>query len=449
MKATAAVALLLLGGCTWSNSLYQARRSSAEALAFERENRPGDAENAWGVAASKAESAYVRAPASEKAPEALWLQGRALSRIRSCVTAAPALERSLLLRRDAPWRESLLFELATCREILADRGALALFEELASSRDTTIRRIASSRAGESLLREGRWLEALTLLQGLDGPLARLRRATALTALDRLDEAMTEVGALTLADSSLDFVPLLTLLSSRSTPRTDQLLATLTASRLSTAERQGRWLLAAAQGSALKDPTTSDRYLARLVTLPRSQAFNTGALLATDRILARATSPADLRTRLDSLTGFVDEGISRLRADQLKRSASALLDEEAATKAGSDQGDLVLFVLAETARDSFAAPVLAGWLFGRVERDWPRSPYVAKSLLARLPLLPDSGDVLRARLAGLPPGPYLSYLRGVPDAGFARLEDSLRVFILDRARIASGRRAAAPRDATPP
>lgn len=449
MKATAAIALLLLAGCTWSNSLYQARRNSAEALAFERENRPGDAENSWGVAASKAESAYVRAPSSPKAPEALWLQGRALSRIRNCVTAAPALERSLLLRRDAPWRESLLFELATCRETLADRGALALFEELSSSTDSTIRTIASRRASETLLREGRWVEALALLQRLDDPPSRLRRATALAALDRLDETMTEVGALTLADTSLNFVPLLTLLSSRSTPRTDQVLASLTASRLATPERQGRWLLAVAQGSALKDPVASDRYLARLIALPRSQAVNTGALLATDRILARAISPADLRGRLDSLTGFLDEGIARLRAEQLKRSASALLDEEAATKAGSDQGDLVLFVLAETARDSFAAPVLAGWLFGRVERDWPRSPYVAKSLLARLPLLPDSGDALRARLAALPPGPYLAYLRGEQDAGFAHLEDSLRIFLRDRARIASGRRAPAARDATPP
>ena len=63
MKALRALALLLIGACSWSNSLYQARAVSAEALKAEREDRPGDAANAWGRAAFKAESAYVRSPA--------------------------------------------------------------------------------------------------------------------------------------------------------------------------------------------------------------------------------------------------------------------------------------------------------------------------------------------------------------------------------------------------
>lgn len=444
-----ALALLLLGGCTWSNSLYQARRNTNEALRAERENRPGAAMDAWNVVAETAESAYVRAPGSGKAAEALWLQGRARARGGDCIRASAALERSALLRRDAPWREELLLELASCRENMQDRGAVALFEELATSKDTAVSRIAGRRAGEALVRDGRWAEALPLLRKFDDPAARLQRAVALASLDRSDEALVEIRGVPLTDSTLDFVPLLAALSSRSVARTDELLANLTAARISNAGQQSRWLLAAARGAAQHDLTASDRYLARLMTLPANAAVNTGAMLATDRVVARARSPGDLRLRLDSLTGFVDEGLSRRRADQLRRSSRALLDEEAATEAGAPRGDLVLFVLGETARDSLAAPVLAGWLFGRVERDWPQSAYLAKSLLARLPLLPDSGDALRARLVALPPGPYLAYLRGGQDASFVQLEDSLRTFVLDRARIASGRRAAASVDPAPP
>ncbi|MES2306177.1 MAG: hypothetical protein V4558_11745 [Gemmatimonadota bacterium] len=444
-QVVAAAALLALTGCTWSNSLYQAKVNSAAALRAEREGRPGDAENAWGVAAVKAESAFVRRPRSETAAEALWLQGRALARRRDCGNATPALERSTLLRRNAPWRESLLLELARCREVLQDGGAVALFEELSTSRDTAVSRDASRRAGEALVRDGRWSEALSYLATLDDARSRLNRATALAALDRSAESRAELRTLLLtADSSLDFVPLVRAQAGRSSIATDSLLLLLSASRIATPERQSRWLLGAIRGTEQEESAVSDRYLGKLLTFPGTEAAGAGVLLAVDRTVARAHSPGDLKVRLDSLGQATDEGLARRRAEELRRLSIALLDEEAATRAGGPQGDLVLFVLGENARDSLRAPALASWLFARVERDWPQSPYVAKAILARLPIEPDSGGALRARLAALPPGnAYLAYLLGRQDSGFVQLEDSLRSFLLYRARAASGRRGSAP------
>ena len=50
--------------------------------------------------------------------------------------------------------------------------------------------------------------------------------------------------------------------------------------------------------------------------------------------------------------------------------------------------------------------------------------MVKALLARVILVPDSADALRARIATFPGSPYLAYLQGRDDGTFARLEDSL-------------------------
>ena len=440
MKALCAVALLLIGACSWSNSLYQARAVSAEALKAEREDRPGDAANAWGRAAFKAESAYVRSPAGAGAAEALWLQGRALARGRDCVRASAALERSALIERNARWREPLLLELARCRETLQDQGAIALFEQLALSSDTALKRVARRRVADALMRDRRWAEALPLLREFDEPQFRANRAVALAALGQTEEALAEVRPLLAsADTALDFAPLVERLATQHSMRTEELLAALSASPSSTPERESRWLLAAVRGALLTDPVAADRRLALLIALPSNVSVRAGELLAADRLVSRAESPSGLLVRLDSLAHFAEEGLTRLRADDLRRTAKSLLEEERATPAGAPRGDLVLFALAVVARDSLVAPVLASWLFARIERDWPQSPYRAKALLARLSLTPDSAASLRGRLLALPPNPYVDYLRGEQAAGFVQLEDSLRAFGLERARAATGRR----------
>lgn len=440
MKVAAALGLCLLTACSWSNSLYQARAVSAEALKFEREDSPGEADNAWGRAAVKAESAYARVPSGAAGAEALWLGGRALARGRDCVRASTALEGSLVLLPTAPWREQLLFELARCRDALQDPGAATLYLQLTTSSDTALRRKAQRAAGEALLRNRQWAEALQQLQDIDEPQARINRAVALAALGRPEEAVIEVRPLLAsADTALDFVPLIEVVASESSARAEELLNSLAASPLRTPERESRWLLAAIRGELHADPAAADRQLRQLLALPPDASVRAGQLLAADRMVARAESPTGLALRLDSLADIADEGLPRLRAEELRRIGGELVDEERATPAGAPRGDLVLFALAENARDSLVAPALAGWLFARVEHDWPQSPYLPKSLLARVPLLPDSIEALQARWAALPPNPYVAYLLGRQDERFIQLEDSMRSFNFQRAQAATGKR----------
>ena len=72
MKSRAWLAfLLLLVGCTWSNSLYRARELSGSARKAEREDRTFEAGALWGRVAVKAESAWSRDPEGEKGAEAV------------------------------------------------------------------------------------------------------------------------------------------------------------------------------------------------------------------------------------------------------------------------------------------------------------------------------------------------------------------------------------------
>lgn len=443
MRIPAFLAFSFLTACSWSNSLYQARVVSAEALRYEREQSPGEAENAWGRAAVKAESAYARSPDGVDGAEALWLGGRAYARSRDCVRASAALEASLLRLPKATWREPLLFELARCRDALQDPGAASLYVQLTMSSDTALRRQARRLAGEALVRNREWEAALHQLQDVEGPQARVSRAVALAALDRTEAAVAEVRPLlATADTTLDFAPLVEIVASQSSARADTLLAALIASPLYTPTLESRWMLAAVQGELHHDPAAADRRLAQLLALPPSPSVRTGQVLAADRMVARAESPNGLVARLDSLAVIADEGLPRLRAAELRRLGDELFKEERATSTGAPRGDLTLFALAEIARDSLNAAALSAWLFARLERDWPQSAYLPKSLLARMPLEPDSVEALQARLMALPPNPYLAYLHGAQDERFIRLEDSMRIFNVERALAATGRRSRA-------
>jgi hypothetical protein len=88
----------------------------------------------------------------------------------------------------------------------------------------------------------------------------------------------------------------------------------------------------------------------------------------------------------------------------------------------------MFALAELARDSLHASRLGAALFARVEQGWPASPYVPKSMFARIWLEPDSAEAIRARVERHQGSPYLAYLRGMDDSMYRHLEDSLAKFV---------------------
>lgn len=96
--------------------------------------------------------------------------------------------------------------------------------------------------------------------------------------------------------------------------------------------------------------------------------------------------------------------------------------------GTPQGDLRLFLAAELARDSLAAPRLAEAIFRRVLEEWPASPYAPKVIFAVQQLNSNWGDSARALLEErYLESPYLAMTRGDATTEYRQLEDSLGAF----------------------
>jgi hypothetical protein len=103
-----------------------------------------------------------------------------------------------------------------------------------------------------------------------------------------------------------------------------------------------------------------------------------------------------------------------------------------------QGDLRLFLAAESARDSLAAPRLAESLFRRIPERFPASAYAPKAILAVQQLNPafvDSGGALLAERYS--DSPYLAMVRGEGNDAYRQLEDSLAGFATAQARAKAG------------
>jgi hypothetical protein len=110
-------------------------------------------------------------------------------------------------------------------------------------------------------------------------------------------------------------------------------------------------------------------------------------------------------------------------------------------AGGAQADLRLFLAAETARDSLAAPGLAATLFRTIVETTPESPYAPKAILAGKALDPAWGESAVLLLEGrYALSPYVALLRGEEPHGYQELEDSLQVFARGQGlRTGPGRR----------
>lgn len=441
MRALPVAVLVLLGACSWSNSLYQARRLSAAAAKAEREERGFDAGSLWGQVAVKADTAYARNPEGDRGAEALWLRGRALAHLGDCGGAQPVLERAMVVAGTAEWSADLRVELARCRSLAGDhQGALDLLEPILAVEEGPLGRDARQLAGRALVRAGRWDEALTMLADDDTRDGRWERTIALAELGRAEAALALAEPRILAaDSSADWDRLVRITATRSPEAVDDLIDRLGAMRNVDDADRGRWLLAAAEASIGRDEATANRRLEALLTLTDAPATSQARMLLVDRRFTAIVDSASLVATLDRLGDVVrGDPAATFHAERLARWARAIGSDLTAHQPGDAEGDLAMFFQATVARDTLHAPQLAAWLFRRLERDWPASPYLPKALLARLPLEPDSAEAIRGRLARHGDSPYLAFVEGRESARFAALEDSLGFYMDGRlAEIATG------------
>ena len=434
MNRLVIAAVGLLAACTWSNSLYQARLLSKNALRAERDRQPGQAQLLWGQVIVKAESAYARAPHGARGAEALWLAGHAAARTHDCARAVPALQGALSAASHSPWQQQLLLELGACEEALGGPAAASIYAMLlAMTTDPAVRREGRLRQGHALLLQGNWDLALATLAGEDSLPARLDRATAFAQLGRTDRALAELSpALAASDSSVRWVDYIETFAVHNSAAADSLLdRVLGFPTLSVAGRSAL-ILAAARAALAYDPAAADRRLRRLDLGSGGGAAGEGGMLQQQLRLTRPTTPSELRGPVDAIAAvdLADAGFAGRRLADLVRYGRQLLGKNDSTAAGAARGDLIMFALGELARDSLRAPRLGAWFFARLERDWPQSPYAAKALLARGPLEPDSADALLARVRRLPTNPYVAAANGdvAGRVQVPRLEDSLNRFI---------------------
>lgn len=434
-RPLAALALLLLAGCSWSNSLYHARRLSSSALKAEREERSFEAGSLWGQAAVKADSARARSnPESEDAIEARWLRGRALAHLGSCNEAVVLLDEARIMAGDVDWRDDLALELARCKSTVgAVDEAMELITPLFQSPDDNLRDQARHLGGRTLLRAERWVEAEQMLADDETSEGRWLYAVALARLGRADEAVAIVTPMIQSgDRNREWPQFVRAVASHPSAQLDTLLDRLGRMPLASDTARADWLMAAAEGASA-DRDRSRAYLESLSRMRPAPAVSRGRNQLVTMLFSEIEDDVSMRDVL-ARAGELgrEDPVSTMTVNRMSRWTGAMLADLDSIPPGAGEGDLAMFHHASIASDTLGAPRLASWFLQRLERDWPESPYVAKALLWRITLEPDSADALRERLAMQhADSPYLAWIRGIEDPRFAELEYTLDFYLGDR------------------
>jgi TolA-binding protein len=447
----AVILILGLQGCVYYNGMYNANRLANSARKAEREGRTFEATSLWGQVATKAESVVVRHPRSKYAEEAAILRGVALARMGQCEQALPALSRIGVASVRSDLTEDAWLAAGRCQFTLGNIAAAdAAFASLLNSKDPNRRREARYQHARTQRYLGNYAEALQALEGNTEPRATRERLLSLAGAGRLPAAMALADSLiTRGDTAQPWDSLVTSLAQQNVRSASQLVDRLRRLPGRPAETQARWLLE--DGLRLADIDTaraSARFREAIAIGGTGDAAGRASLQLVRLNLRSVVSPQELSISISTL----GELAKKYRGaawdlELLSRSAAGVLAASDSTTAGSPQGDLRLFLAAETARDSLKAPRLAGVIFHRIVNEWPDSPYAPKAVLAAQQLDPTWADSARALLeTRYAYSPYLAMIRGEDDSGYRQLEDSLGSFAA--ANSAAARRSGQPTQPRP-
>jgi tetratricopeptide (TPR) repeat protein len=430
-RSTAACALLLLAGCTYFNSMYNARRLAGDATKADQKGRVFEANRLWGLAGVKAESVMVQHPKSKYIPEATAIRATSLERAGDCTAAIPLAQRSLTTTTDPKVADRALLALGRCYDKLGDQGsATAAFARLLTSTQSTLRNEALYRHGRALRSESRFDEAMADLAQSKDPRAMGERAAALLGVGRVDAGLQVVDSLLVRpDSQAPWSDILTLYAGADPGGASALVTRLAADKRFPTENRVRWLVE--DGERLDDYAPAEaavRYRQALTVGGNGIAAREARSALLQLAVSQLSSPAELPAAIDSLKDQAEGGLGGPAAARLLNSARLVAVYSDTLMTTRPQGDLRLFVAAEVARDSLQANRLAGWLLSDLVTAWPESPYAPKALLSLAGLSPDSAEFYGNELAPrYPDSPYLAVTRGADPPAYQLLEDSLMVF----------------------
>ncbi len=439
--------LVLLGGCVYYNGMYNTNRLAKSARKAEREGRPFEAQGFWGQVITRADSLVLRHPRSKYADQATVLRGLALARLNQCQDAIGPLGRLNLVTLSSDITEEATMALGRCELQLGDAGLADLaFARLLNSPDSARRSEARLRHARALRITGQYEEALTLLRGSTDPGARVDLLLALAGAGHADEMLVFADSvLALHDSSFAWDSVVTAIGRQDARTASSLLSRLDGDPRATPELKARRLYE--DGVRLAD-VDSAAALARFQQAARvpgaPESGNRARLRLLRASMSSSQSLQELTAHADSLAGLANEPTPEgLEAAALQLELAQLARLGDSTGAGVPQGDLRLFLAAESVRDSIHAPTVAASLFRRLADEWPASPYAPKALLAAQRLDPQDPDGIHSRLDSLyHDSPYLAVVRGEEAAGYRELEDSLQSFAAAQPILAPRRGAGA-------
>ncbi len=445
---------LLLGGCVYYNGMYNTNRLAKSARKAERDGRTFEATSLWGQVVTRAESLQVRHPRSKYASEASVLRGLALERLGQCQAAiAPLGSLSMITRSDDLTEEAAL-ALGRCQLEQGDPAQADLaFVRLIETSDSARRHEARFQRARALRMTGRYEEAVVLMRQAPDPRSRNDLLLALAGSGRSDEAFALADSLMATnDSTLAWDSLVVALG-RENPRTaSALVGRLAKDPGLTAEIRARRLYEDALRLAAVDSAQSWARLEETARMADAGESGERARLQLLRArLADARTTDDLAVPRDSLAAMAGRtsGVA-VEAGQLESTLATLQTLADSASPGAPEGDLRLFLGAESARDTAGAPRLAAGLFRRLADEWPASPYAPKALLAADLLDPAAADSFRVRLDSLyADSPYLAVARGEDAPGYQQLEDSLEAYAVSQLGRASGRPSPGVRRGLPP
>jgi tetratricopeptide (TPR) repeat protein len=422
-----------LAGCVYYNGMYNANRLAKSARKAEREGRTFQATSLWGQVATKAESVLVRHPTSKYAGEAGLLRAVALARLGQCDQALGSLSRITLASNQSDLTEEVLLATGRCQLTLGNFAAGdAAFSQLLDSKNEDRRREARFHHARLLRQAGRYDEALTALAGIHEPRAATERVLALAGAGRLPAALALTDSLIARGDTISrrWDSLVVMLAQHNPGAASSLLDRVRRLPSRTPELQARMLLEDGVRLAKVDPARAGRrFREAMAAGGTGESAGRASLALTQLELSRVRQPSDLASVVDTLKRLAAR--YAVVADEIDRFQAAVTDVHTATMSvtpHSTQGDLRLFLAAESARDALGAPRLAETTFRRIPEQWPDSPYGPKAILAAQQLNPGWVDSARALLEERYfDSPYLATIRGESTLEYRQLEDSLGAF----------------------
>jgi hypothetical protein len=360
------------------------------------------------------------------------LQGVALARLGQCPNAIGPLGRSALIDQHSDLAEEAALALGRCELEMGDPGtaevALARAQASKNSRRQQEARFQRARALRLI---GRQEEALQALAGLEGTRVQQERLLAQASAGRPEQTLALADSvLARNDSTVVWDSVLAALG-----RTDPLSASKLVDRLrdqpktSPATVTQRLLEDGTRLASVDSARATQRLLEAIRVGAGTESGQRAELHLIRLSLARVRQPAELAPVDSTLRGLARPG-SGLASEvrQLHSLVGRVRAQSDSIQPGSPEGDLRLFLTAETARDSLGARQLAAGLFRRIAEGWPESPYAPKALLAGQQLDSAWADTARALLTEhYSDSPYLAFVRGEDAPAFRQLEDSLRAF----------------------